>query len=153
MIVVNYASHQSQCYVTLPFRDLAAGRWRLADRMSEIAYERDGADLSSRGLYLDLLPWQFHVFMVSLLPKSAAAAGAPERPGSKLRLSNAAPASARSERADPATGTHSTRKTMRLRKRRVTNAVADSDDSVEAVEGEGVIMEQVSEPRYASSRW
>ena len=46
---------------------MADGHWRLADRMSEIAYDRDGDDVSSRGLYLDLLPWQFHVFTVSLL--------------------------------------------------------------------------------------
>ena len=67
LIVVNYAPHQSQCYVMLPFCDMADGHWRLADRMSEIAYDRAGDDVSSRGLYLDLLPWQFHVFTVSLL--------------------------------------------------------------------------------------
>jgi hypothetical protein len=87
LIVVNYASNQSQCYVMLPFSDLADSPWRLADRMSETTYDRDGADLRSRGLYLDLLPWQFHVFTLSLLPQSADAAGAPEGRGSKLRPS------------------------------------------------------------------
>ena len=32
--------------------------WRLQDRMSFAAYDRDGNDLQSRGLFLDMSPWQ-----------------------------------------------------------------------------------------------
>lgn len=62
LVAVNYADHPSQCYVRLPFSDLAGHTWRLRDLLSEADYERDGNDLQSRGLYLDMTPWQYHVF-------------------------------------------------------------------------------------------
>jgi glycosidase len=62
LVVVNYSANQSQCYVQLPFPDLAGREWWLEDLIGEAAYERDGGDLCSRGLYLDLRPWQYHVF-------------------------------------------------------------------------------------------
>jgi hypothetical protein len=62
LVVVNYSANQSQCYVQLPFPDLAGREWWLEDLLGEAAYERDGGDLFSRGLYLDLRPWQYHVF-------------------------------------------------------------------------------------------
>ena len=62
VVVVNYASHQSQCYVRLPFDDLAGSAWELEDLTAEAVYERDGDDLNVRGLYLDMRPWQYHVF-------------------------------------------------------------------------------------------
>jgi len=61
LVTVNYAPNQSQCFVRLPFTDLD-GRWRLEDRLEGTAYDRDGSDLRSRGLYLDLRPWQACVF-------------------------------------------------------------------------------------------
>jgi len=66
VVAVNYAAHPSQCYVRLPFSDLGSGRWRLRDLLGEAHYERDGNELKSRGLFLDVPPWQYHVFeMVS----------------------------------------------------------------------------------------
>jgi hypothetical protein len=62
LVSVNYAPHHSQCYVRLPFSDLGRGRWRLQDLFGEARYDRDGNDLQSRGLYLDMAPWQYHVF-------------------------------------------------------------------------------------------
>jgi hypothetical protein len=62
LIAVNYADNQSQCYVKLPFDDLANGQWRLADLMGDATYNRDGNDLQHRGLYLDVRPWQASVF-------------------------------------------------------------------------------------------
>ncbi len=62
IVTVNYASHQSQCYVRMPFAGLAGGRWRLRDLLGTAQYDRDGDDLQSRGLYLDVPPWQGHVF-------------------------------------------------------------------------------------------
>ncbi|HVH92645.1 MAG TPA: hypothetical protein VM783_14845, partial [Candidatus Acidoferrum sp.] len=54
LAVVNYAPNQSQCYVRLPFGDLRNGQWRLQDSLSETKYDRDGNDLESRGLYVDV---------------------------------------------------------------------------------------------------
>lgn len=62
LVAVNYSPNQSQCYVRLPHDDLKQGKWRLKDRMGEANYDRDGADLLARGLYLDLPPWHYHVF-------------------------------------------------------------------------------------------
>ena len=61
---MNYADHQSQCYVAMPWGDLAGRTWRLADRLGAALYDREGADLSTRGLYLDLPAWGYHVFEV-----------------------------------------------------------------------------------------
>ena len=62
LVAVNYAAHTSQCYVRLPFADLGAGQWRLRDLLGDVAYEREGRDLQSRGLYLDVPAWQAQVF-------------------------------------------------------------------------------------------
>ncbi|KWV56547.1 alpha-amylase [Rhizobium altiplani] len=68
MIVVNYAPNQSQCFVQLPFSDLAGQAVRLKDLMGLASYDRDGSALVSRGLYLDLPPWGYHVFQITTLP-------------------------------------------------------------------------------------
>jgi hypothetical protein len=62
LVVVNYAPDQSQCYLRLPFPDLASRAWKLEDLTGDATYERDGDVLASRGLYLDMRPWQYHVF-------------------------------------------------------------------------------------------
>jgi hypothetical protein len=62
IVTVNYASHQSQCCLRLPVAGLAGGRWRLRDLLGTAQYDRDGDDLPSRGLYLDVPPWQCHAF-------------------------------------------------------------------------------------------
>ena len=62
IVTVNYAPHQSQCYVRLPFPDLGGRLWRLHDLLGDARYDRDGNDLQSRGLYLDVAPWHYHVF-------------------------------------------------------------------------------------------
>ncbi|MEI9980416.1 MAG: alpha-amylase family glycosyl hydrolase [Edaphobacter sp.] len=64
LIVVNYADHQSQCYVALPWTGLEERTWRFADRMGEAVYERQGGKLMSRGLYVDLPAWGYHLFEV-----------------------------------------------------------------------------------------
>ena len=62
VVAVNYAPNQSQCYVRLPFADLGNGHWRLEDLLGDTQYDRDGNDLQSRGLYLDVPSWQNHIF-------------------------------------------------------------------------------------------
>lgn len=61
VVAVNYAPNQSQCHVRLPFADLD-GVWRLEDQLSDARYDWNGADLSSRGLFLDMAPWQAAIF-------------------------------------------------------------------------------------------
>jgi hypothetical protein len=67
LVAVNQAEHQGQCFVRLPFGDLAGRAWRLRDELGSAIYDREGSDLSTRGLYLDSPAWQACVF--SLAPR------------------------------------------------------------------------------------
>ena len=62
LVAVNYSDHPSQCYLKLPFSELGHRNWHLRDLMSDAQYDRDGEELQSRGLYLDVAPWRAHVF-------------------------------------------------------------------------------------------
>lgn len=65
LVTVNYAPHQSQCYLRLPFPDLVGSRWRLEDLIGDAVYDREGNDLMKRGLYLDVPPWNASVFVLN----------------------------------------------------------------------------------------
>ncbi len=84
LVIVNYAPNQSQGYVRLPFLDLAGHRWHLDDLLGGDSYEREGDDLNSRGLYVDLQPWQYHVFT---LEARSASSDAPQRSSATEALS------------------------------------------------------------------
>ena len=62
VVAVNYGDTRAQCYVRLPFPELR-GASLLRDLVNPgIEYERDGIELATRGLYLDLGPWGHHIF-------------------------------------------------------------------------------------------
>jgi len=65
VVAVNYAGNQAQCYVRMPFADLGGRMVRLKDLMGDATYDRVGDDLVARGLYLDLRPWGYHVFVMT----------------------------------------------------------------------------------------
>ena len=71
LVTVNFAPNQSQCYIRLPFTDLADGKWRLQDQMGQAIYDRDGSDLQSGGLYLDATPWQASIFSMQRVGKNS----------------------------------------------------------------------------------
>jgi len=54
LVVVNLAAHQGQCYVPLTIANLSDHEWHVRDLLSNDTFTRSGADLQSRGLYLDL---------------------------------------------------------------------------------------------------
>ena len=62
LIVVNYAPNQSQCYLQIPVAELQGNTLRLADLMGSAEYDRQIDAIRSRGLYLDLPAWGYHVF-------------------------------------------------------------------------------------------
>jgi glycosidase len=66
VVAVNYAGNQSQCYIRLEPPGEPGGTVGLQDLMSPARYDRDGSDLATRGLYLDLAPWGYHVFEVTV---------------------------------------------------------------------------------------
>lgn len=65
LVAVNYADHKSQCYVRLPFAELAQRTWCLRDVLGDVSYTRDGDTLQSQGLYLDLGEWRYHIFEIT----------------------------------------------------------------------------------------
>ena len=64
IVSVNYAPNESQCHVRLPFADLAAKKWRLEDQLAAARYDWNGDDLTGRGLFLDMKPWQSSIFFL-----------------------------------------------------------------------------------------
>jgi len=74
VVAVNYGDTRAQCYIRLEFPDLR-GACVLRDLVNPgIEYERDGGELATRGLYLDLGPWGHHVFELSCMGLAAAPA-------------------------------------------------------------------------------
>ena len=65
IIAVNYANHDSQCYVRFPVNSFHSGWIALRDTMGPAIYERDGDALMRDGLYLALPPWGYNLFEVS----------------------------------------------------------------------------------------
>lgn len=64
VVAVNYAAHRSQCHVRLPHADLAGRRWRLCDQLGAEIWDWHGDDLSGKGLYLDMAPWQAAAYLL-----------------------------------------------------------------------------------------
>lgn len=62
--VANYGSSQGQCYVPLDLGGLRSRKVILRDVLSGVSYERGGDSLLQPGLFLDLAPYQFHLFTV-----------------------------------------------------------------------------------------
>jgi hypothetical protein len=69
LVAVNFAPHQSQCRMLLPSFDLTNSVWRLEDQLTTDVYHRDGHELQSRGLFLDMRPWQAAVYTFQREPR------------------------------------------------------------------------------------
>jgi hypothetical protein len=81
LIVVNYGPTQGQCYVGLDDAILVEQRLALSDLLSGVSYERDGADLASRGLYVDMPPYGRHLFALEPVARRSVADSPRERTG------------------------------------------------------------------------
>ena len=69
IVTVNYAPHaQSVLYATALF-NFAEQPIRFRDLMSDASYERDGNEILSKGIYLDLPAWGFHIFELTVIEK------------------------------------------------------------------------------------
>lgn len=63
LVIVNYADHDSQCYLKIPGAgDLASNNYQLRDQFSAAIYDRPGDLFLSQGVYFDLPAWGYHVF-------------------------------------------------------------------------------------------
>ena len=64
LMVVNLSDDAAQARVKVAWDDLKASQCRLTDLISDANYERDGAEMLSPGLYVDLQPWDYHFLRV-----------------------------------------------------------------------------------------
>ena len=71
-MVVNYAANQSQCFVRLPQPDRGHRALRFEDQMGAACFDRDRHDLDTRGLYLEMPAWGYHVFDITAIDEAPA---------------------------------------------------------------------------------
>ena len=64
LIIVNYQPQTAQAKVSVPWDELRGKEWRLCDSLSNQTYDRNGSEMRDVGLYVDLAPWQCHLFQM-----------------------------------------------------------------------------------------
>lgn len=64
---MNFLDGTSQALVRAPWDELRGRTWRLNDVMSGEIYDRSGNEIRDAGLYVDLKPWEYHLFHVYAL--------------------------------------------------------------------------------------
>ena len=64
LIVVNFSGGTVQAFIHVPWDELRGKTWRLDDGLSGQSYDRSGDDMRDAGLYVDLGPWQCHLFQL-----------------------------------------------------------------------------------------
>jgi hypothetical protein len=62
LIIVNLSDRPVQARVRVPWANAGGGNWQLVDALSSVIYERDGDEMRSPGLYVELGPWNYHFF-------------------------------------------------------------------------------------------
>ncbi len=62
LVVINWGPQAAQARVLLPWDGLRGRQWRLTDALSGDNYDRSGDEMRDAGLYVDLGPWQCHLF-------------------------------------------------------------------------------------------
>jgi glycosidase len=67
LVAVNYSPHSSQCFVRLPIQGIGGKVIRFHDLMNPNQYERDGEELLSRGIFLDMPGWGYHLFEMTAI--------------------------------------------------------------------------------------
>ena len=64
LIAANLSDYPAQARVQVEWAGAGDGNLRLTDALSGATYERDGAEMRSPGLYVDLKPWNYHFLQV-----------------------------------------------------------------------------------------
>ena len=62
LVVVNLSDCSSQARVRVPWALTPRAKWHMVDQLSDSIYERDGDEMTSQGLYIELGPWNYHFF-------------------------------------------------------------------------------------------
>ena len=71
LIVVNLSDSAAQALIKVACDALRGKQWRLADLLSDGVYERNGDEMLSPGLYVDLQPWGYHFLRLCPLDAQA----------------------------------------------------------------------------------
>lgn len=64
LMIVNFSPTSSQARVQVPWTDLRGKTWSLIDLLAGENYQRSGDEMVNAGLYVELGPWEFHLFRV-----------------------------------------------------------------------------------------
>ncbi|MBV8569330.1 MAG: alpha-amylase [Acidobacteriaceae bacterium] len=62
LVIVNLSEGAAQGRIPLTWGGMQGAWWRLSDVLSPAVYDRNGDELFSAGLYIDLGPWCYHLF-------------------------------------------------------------------------------------------
>ena len=62
LIAINLSDFPLQAQIQVPWADASGQKWHLTDVFSGATYERDGTEIQSPGLYVELPPWKYHFF-------------------------------------------------------------------------------------------
>jgi hypothetical protein len=62
LIGVNLSDTPAQALVQVGWKEVGSGTWQLTDVLSGAIYERNGSEMVSTGLYVELGPWSSHFF-------------------------------------------------------------------------------------------
>ncbi|RPH36744.1 alpha-amylase [bacterium] len=65
LVVVNYAPHNSQCYIDLPQQSLGGSPMEFRDLLGKAVYVRERNGLISKGMFFDLPAYGLHIFHVA----------------------------------------------------------------------------------------
>jgi hypothetical protein len=64
LVIVNFSDDSAQARVSGPWYELNGQTWCLKDVLSGQTYDRTGEEMRESGLYVELGPWQCHLFRV-----------------------------------------------------------------------------------------
>jgi alpha amylase-like protein len=65
LVVIHLGPDTAQARIRLPWDEVHDKTWRLHDVLSGDIYDRSGTEMRDAGLYVDLGPWQCHVFRMT----------------------------------------------------------------------------------------
>jgi hypothetical protein len=60
LIAVNLSDSPVQARIRVPWGELTGTTWKLTDMLSDVSYAREGNEMLSAGLYVELGPWGCH---------------------------------------------------------------------------------------------
>jgi hypothetical protein len=66
LIAVNLSDNPVHARVHVPWEEVRGETWHLTDALSDTSYERDGDEMASSGLYVELEPWGYSFFQCQL---------------------------------------------------------------------------------------